>query len=35
MERIHPSFCDCSFGLLCLCSLSSLVLTGSVYALLG
>jgi hypothetical protein len=35
MERIHHSFCQCGFGLLCTCSALSLVVTGSVYLLLG
>lgn len=35
MERIHHEFCHCSFGLLSLCSLSAMVLTGGLYALLG
>lgn len=34
VERIHSSFCECSMGLLSLCSASALALTGTLYLLL-
>lgn len=34
MERMHYSMCQCSVGLLSLCSASALALTGTLYILL-
>ncbi|NML88025.1 hypothetical protein HHL26_02925 [Sphingobium sp. TB-6] len=35
MERMHYSMCQCSIGLLTLCSASALALTGTLYLLLN
>lgn len=35
MERMHYSMCQCSVGLLALCSASALTLTGMLYILLN
>ncbi len=34
VERIHYNMCQCSVGLLALCSASALTLTGTLYILL-
>lgn len=35
MERVHHELCHCSFGLLALCSVSAMLVTGVVYSLLA